>query len=263
MTTEEGRRFKKIAFFLQKTQSEYKMKLCFLLCLVLLPIVYTYSIANSQPDSNLTSVQKYGIKEGQWVKYGPLKIDVDSDNSYLELVMKGMIFKKNSSVPSPAGSLNPRSIVDMDWMLVNITHIKNDEITAKVTIKPKFTHDNSTYFSTGYTSKYNQNMFSFSLPKNPKVGDIVSIDISNESIPLTINDTTQRKFGNRSVDGYDAIATTNTYNETYGAAAETVIRVFFDKLSGRPLEISMNVEAGIFFATVKIGAKISAINWSN
>lgn len=245
---------------------------CSLYCVLFLIFFSNFAITYNEvlggtglPSATSTSVQNYGIKEGQWVKYGPLKIEVNSDNSFLKLMLKGMMangwpFSESNSV-SPLGV---RSINDIDWLLLNISRISGNEVTTEVTAKSKLSQNVSSPFFTNPIAPSNNNgIYSLFLPKNTKIGDTILTSFNNEDFPLTINNTLQKKYGNRIANGYEASGTINRYNETSGLASEITIYIFFDKFSGRPLEISFKFEAGTFFATAKFNAKISAIDWSN
>ena len=77
-----------------------------------------------------------------------------------------------------------------------------------------------------------------------------------------INDTKEKIFGNRVVQGYNVVGSKNSYNETDASANEKTIRLFFDKENGRPLDVNLNIQLGMFLGTVEINAKLSAIDWS-
>lgn len=220
-----------------------------LLFLVIAPYSSTYS-------------QGYNLHAGQWVKYGPMSVDVKSDNNYLRLLAKAMVSR---SMQLPLSSVENTSMLDLEWILVNITNVEGNDVTFTLSAKPKFSQDVITRIGepVNLHNVSGSNVFSLLLGKVPKLGDTYYTTYAGSSLPLYVNRTVEKYIGSHLINGFEIVGSRNSYKESDGSASEATIKLFYSDQIPLPLEISLGIEVGSpIFGTVNAKAKLSAIESS-
>jgi hypothetical protein len=213
-------------------------------------------------SQSTTTPGGHNIHVGQWIKYGPLNIDIKSDNNYLGLIAKAMLSR---GIPAFSASFPDEnvSLSDIEWTLANTTNIEGNQVTTSLTMKPKFSQNISTnYLTVQLGSKNIISPFNLYLTKNTKVGDSFNLDFNGQRIPMYVNRTIDKNIGGHSVSLLELSGTKNSLNETNGFATENQITLLVDRELGRTLEINVKLQAGNILGVVTIDVKMSAIGWS-
>jgi hypothetical protein len=209
-------------------------------------------LAENAPTSNNQNPNyNYNIKPGSWVRYvinGPY---VHSDNRLLELVAKGMLSS------AWIGTASHFSTNDIEWLQRNITRISGDNVTIQSEIKPY--GKQPIIFKPVNFSLSNPILFPI-LPKNVKVGERIP---TNDNSTLFVNRTVQKNIGGHNVAVYELTGQQNSFNTTSNLATQLTPTSYIDKVTGVPLQISIDFEAGSpLFGTVTGSTGLSAIDWS-
>ena len=84
------------------------------------------------------SDQAYSFHVGQWVRYGPMTLDVKADNNYLKLLTKALLSR---SMQIPVSTNNNVSMLDIDWLLINVSKVEGNNVTFSMSAKSKFSKD--------------------------------------------------------------------------------------------------------------------------
>jgi hypothetical protein len=236
------------------------MKLMPLFLAISLVTIFPFTYVYAQP-----SEEDYSFHVGQWIKYGSAMLDVKADNNYMRLLAKAKaLISKSMQIPISAS--DNMSMLDLDWLLTNVSKIEGNEVTITTSIKSKLSKDviSRSFLAPMNTSdSINSNVFTIYLTKAPKVGDTFYTYFAGSPFPLQVNRTLEKYIGNHVISGYEITGTRNSYQDTDGTATETTINLFYGKQSPWPLEIRLSMEAGSpLYGTISVIFKLTAIDLS-
>ena len=165
----------------------------------------------------------------------------------------------------PVSTNNNVSMLDIDWLLINVSKVEGNNVTFSMSAKSKFSKDviSRVLSPMNMTNSTNSNLFTIYLKKLPNIGDTFYTDFAGSPFPLQVNRTLDKQIANHLVNGYQIIGSRNSYQDTDGTATETTINLFYGKQSPFPLEIRLNQEVGSpLYGTVRVIVKLAVIDFS-
>lgn len=199
-------------------------------------------IQNSLPENNqsesIRDFSNYGLKNGEWVKYG-LGINVIAQNQYVELLMKNILLKGITASLAQNDNLQINSIDDIDWLKMTINDISENHLTKSSELKIK----GQPVMASNSDGMQNNGLM-LAIPITTKVDDSFPSDpTSTMPSKMIVTRIIDEQIGSNHVQAYELFGQKNTVDSN-GTASEVNVTSHYEKQTGMLLDTHLDARYG-------------------